>query len=250
MLDQKGMDLKLAFKNAMKAKRKELKEAKRAKRAKIIVHNLPFTTTEENLREHFHTYGEIESINILKKPDGNLIGCAFVQFKLVQSAKKAHHYLNGKPFLEREIEVAFAIAKDKYKNNKREVKSVETVEIEDDHVKEIDTSIVKIEDDAKENIEKIDEDCDNIETNSDLKESLEVKCEEERKNEKRSLAFSNDIVEGKTVFIKNVPFSATNDDLKECISQFGPTIYTLICIDQFTEHSKGTAFIKFKVKFC
>ena len=246
------MDLKFAFKNAMKAKRKEIKKAKTAKRAKIIVHNLPFTTTEENLREHFQIYGDIESVNILKKPDGNLIGCAFVQYKLVQSAKMAHHYLDGKPFLEREIEVAFAIAKDKYQSNKREAKSFETVGIEGEFVKEIDTSTVKIEDGTKESVENVDDDSnsDRKDNFDDEDESLQVKCEEETKKEKRSRVFSNDVLEGKTVFVKNVPFAATNDDLKECMSQFGPTIYSLICIDQFTEHSKGTAFVKFKVKFC
>lgn len=58
---------------------------------------------------------------------------------------------------------------------------------------------------------------------------------------------SNDVSEGRTVFIKNVPFSASNDDLKTCMEQFGPVIYALICIDPVTEHSKGTAFVKFQV---
>lgn len=64
---------------------------------------------------------------------------------------------------------------------------------------------------------------------------------------KKPHVISNDVTEGKTIFIKNVPFSATNDDLKQCLSQFGPLYYALICIDKFTEHSKGTAFVKFRV---
>lgn len=49
------------------------------------------------------------------------------------------------------------------------------------------------------------------------------------------------------MFIKNVPFSASNDDLKTCMEQFGKVIYALICTDPVTEHSKGTAFVKFQV---
>jgi RNA-binding proteins (RRM domain) len=49
------------------------------------------------------------------------------------------------------------------------------------------------------------------------------------------------------VFIKNVPFSATNEDLRTCVEQFGKVIYAIICIDPVTEHSKGTAFVKFEV---
>lgn len=63
---------------------------------------------------------------------------------------------------------------------------------------------------------------------------------------------SHDVNEGKTVFIKNVPFHATNEDLKQCMLQFGPVYYALICVDRLTEHSKGTAFVKFVVShfFC
>lgn len=60
---------------------------------------------------------------------------------------------------------------------------------------------------------------------------------------------SNDINEGKTVFLKNLPFSVKNDELKRCMEQFGPVYYALVCIDVLTEHSKGTAFVKFKVKY-
>jgi nucleolar protein 4 len=58
---------------------------------------------------------------------------------------------------------------------------------------------------------------------------------------------SSDVAEGRTVFIKNVPFSACNDDLKTCMEHFGQVIYALICTDPVTEHSKGTAFVKFQV---
>ncbi|KAJ8913580.1 hypothetical protein NQ315_013985, partial [Exocentrus adspersus] len=56
---------------------------------------------------------------------------------------------------------------------------------------------------------------------------------------------SNDICEGKTVFVRNVPFRATNDDLKQCMLQFGHVYYALICVDKIMECSKGTAFVKF-----
>jgi nucleolar protein 4 len=58
-----------------------------------------------------------------------------------------------------------------------------------------------------------------------------------------------DVNEGCTVFLKNVPFTATNEELKQCMLKFGPIIYALICIDPLTEHSKGTAFVKFQVYF-
>ncbi|KAL0272712.1 UNVERIFIED_CONTAM: hypothetical protein PYX00_005577 [Menopon gallinae] len=59
---------------------------------------------------------------------------------------------------------------------------------------------------------------------------------------------SNDVEEGKTLFIRNLPFSVTNEDLKSCFAKFGELEYALVCIDKLTEHSKGTGFVKFKDK--
>lgn len=59
---------------------------------------------------------------------------------------------------------------------------------------------------------------------------------------------SNDVSEGKTVFLKNVPFSVKNEELKKYMEQFGPVYYALVCIDPLTEYSRGTAFVKFRVR--
>jgi len=59
---------------------------------------------------------------------------------------------------------------------------------------------------------------------------------------------SNDVGEGKTIFLKNIPFSVKNDELKKCMEQFGPVYYALVCVDPLTEYSRGTAFVKFQVR--
>lgn len=59
---------------------------------------------------------------------------------------------------------------------------------------------------------------------------------------------SHDVKEGLTVFFKNVSFSVNNDELKRFMKErFGPVYYALVCVDRLTEHSKGTAFVKFRV---
>lgn len=55
--------------------------------------------TEEALKSHFSRFGSIKDINILKKSDGKLVGCGFVQFERKQSAAKAIHHASGKPFM-------------------------------------------------------------------------------------------------------------------------------------------------------
>lgn len=77
-------------------------------------------------------------------------------------------------------------------------------------------------------------------------EQMDVDQEENSMNS-RPRVYSNDVSEGKTVFVKNVPFTATNEDLQKCMEAYGPIYYALICIDKYTEHSKGTGFVKFCV---
>ena len=56
-------------------------------------------TTEDNLREHFASYGDVVDVKLLRRSDSRLVGCGFVQFTRKQSAAKAIHYTSGKPFL-------------------------------------------------------------------------------------------------------------------------------------------------------
>lgn len=303
----------------LKGKKKLYKQKLKEKRARLIVRNLPFTTTEENLRKHFEQYGEVQDVTVLKKPDGKLVGCGFIQFKLVQKAAKARHHANKKPFLGREIECDWALAKDKYKETVQKQKETATIkqeldevvvkkEIKDEPIDSDETENVKVkienlgdsednndkmkvknenedgsentrheelnvesknEEDIEENNKKDDEDQESesneLDEDEDTKFEDDEELEEDKdegsedddiqnsesesiKEEKKPRVMSNDIVEGKTIFIKNVPFEATNEDLKECMRQFGPIYYALICVDKFTEHSKGTAFVKFQAR--
>ncbi|CAG9764188.1 unnamed protein product [Ceutorhynchus assimilis] len=217
--------------------RKKSKQILKEKRARLMIKNLPFKVTESKIQEHFGKYGEITGVDILKRPDGKLVGCAFVQFKLVQFAKQAQHYTNNQPFLGRNINVDFAVAKDKFKKDKKKNEKIAADKIKQEE--EENKDVVEIKDEEDELLEQSQE-------QSEDEEIIEEDDEEvlEDPNEKKSFQ-SHDVNEGRTVFIKNVPFDATNEDVKQCMSQFGRIFYALVCRDKFTEHSKGTAFVKF-----
>lgn len=51
-----------------------------------------------------------------------------------------------------------------------------------------------------------------------------------------------------TVFIKNLSFDSTNEDLKECFKKFGKINYALIVRDNVSGHSRGTGFVQFEKK--
>ncbi|CAH1159943.1 unnamed protein product [Phaedon cochleariae] len=228
---------KEVVKERLREKKKLSKKLLKAKRARLVVKNLPFTATDENLKEYFGQYGEIKNVDLLKKSDGKLVGCAFIQFDLVQKAAKARHHTNGKEFMGRQISVDFSKAQSKYQKQKKEVR-IENNTDEVIEIKEEDEEFSKSESDEEG-------DSYNESLKSDDEDDVAVDTKILPKNEAKITYFSNDLVEEKTIFIKNVPFDATNEDLRECMLQFGPLYYALICIDKLTEHSKGTAFVKF-----
>ncbi|XP_023021496.2 RNA-binding protein 28 [Leptinotarsa decemlineata] len=241
---------KEVVKQKLREKKKLSKQLLKEKRARLLIKNLSFQVTEENLKEYFEKYGEVLNVNLLKRPDGKLVGCGFVQFKLVQKAAKAKHHTNGKEFLGRVISVDFAKAKNKHKKDIAEVKKNEPsegVEIKEeddtDHIKIEENDTDENSDSKMEVISDNDEEC--VGSSDELEDENDVEEVPETSNERRPHIISNDVSEEKTVFVKNVPFDATNENLKQCMLQFGPVYYALVCIDKLTEHSKGTAFVKF-----
>lgn len=224
----------------------------KAKRARLVVSNLPFKASEESLKEYFEQYGEVETVDLLRKPNGKLVGCCFVQFKLVQKAAKARHYLNGKEFLGRKIVIEFAKPKDKFVKEDNRNAPDEKLEIKDEKSDEI---VGEIKEES-ENVAEIKpdhgdtrSDNDQMDTDDEYEETEENSDNTigDMKTDRKPHVISNDVTEERTVFIKNVPFDATNEDLKQCMKQFGPVFYALVCVDKYTEHSKGTAFVKFVV---
>ncbi|XP_072386107.1 RNA-binding protein 28 [Diabrotica undecimpunctata] len=242
-------------KEKLLAKKKESKQLLKEKRARLVVKNLSFKVTPEKLKKYFEKYGDVKSVELLKKPDGKLTGCAFVQFTLVQKATKARHYTNDQEFLGRKILVDFAKAKNKYQKEqqlkkveiKNEDGTKEIIEIKEEEDDDVSVKNENLEDqvikDESENSDSDSEKSDKEDVNSD-EEDNDIK-EEKPLESARKPYLSHDVSEGKTVFVKNVPFDATNDDLKQCMRQFGHIYYALVCIDKLTEHSKGTAFVKF-----
>ncbi|EFN79663.1 RNA-binding protein 28 [Harpegnathos saltator] len=250
------------------------------KKARIIIRNLSFEATYDDLKKHFSQYGKIKEVKILAKQDGKRIGCAFVQFDHVQSAVKAIHYANMQLFLNRAIVVDWAVPKNKFlkniaENNMKPQAKIESVDKDDaddqstkPDSKNVTINSIKMEDESddekmilyenkleSENTESQDESAvessdDENDASSAINDSVKQKKKsnriEDHSTSKHPRRVFDDVNEGKTVFLKNVPFSVKNNELKEYMEQFGPIYYALVCTDRLTEYSKGTAFVKFK----
>lgn len=230
--------------------RKKDKESRQQKRARIIVRNISFKTSDEDLRKEFAKYGTIKECDILKREDGKLVGCGFIQFEKVNQAAKAIHHGNGKDVGGRPIILDWAVNRKKFvahtKTAKKEAK-VKQPEIKEEETSdnELDGTI-KTEDGASD-----DGSADGQSDNDDDDDGDEEAGDDDDQStvdEKKPIhKQSNDVAEGCTVFIKNIPFDATDDDLRKVCRQFGPLRYALVTKDKTSGHSKGTGFVKFLV---
>ncbi len=70
---------------------------------KLYVGNLNYRTTQEDLTNHFGTYGEIVSVRIIEGK-----GFGFIEMGSEDSAKKAIENLNGTEFLGRTLRIDLA----------------------------------------------------------------------------------------------------------------------------------------------
>lgn len=149
----------------------------------------------------------------------------------------------------RVIIVDWAIPRDKFEETKKpnkhraEKESTDDTSVKDEPLEDSDNEVeVKTE----EREASSEDDCSSISSTNDTEDAKPFeKCDPATKIKPKP---SHDIHEGKTVFLKNVPFSVTNGELKSFMeTNVGPVCYAVICVDPLTEHSKGTAFVKFKV---
>ena len=75
----------------------------------IYVGNLSYDVTEDDFRELFVSFGEVESATIIMdKYSGKSKGFGFVEMPNGDEAERAIQELNGKEFMEQELTVAEA----------------------------------------------------------------------------------------------------------------------------------------------
>jgi cold-inducible RNA-binding protein len=72
---------------------------------KLYVGNLDYSTSDEELKELFSAYGEVENVKIIKTAEGKPRGFAFVEMVDENSAEEAAKNLNQSSFKNRTLVV-------------------------------------------------------------------------------------------------------------------------------------------------
>ncbi|KAF8185003.1 hypothetical protein K438DRAFT_1837253 [Mycena galopus ATCC 62051] len=276
--------------------------------SRLIVRNIPFTATEQDLRAVFLPYGPVYSIDIPladakgKKPEteepgpARTKGYAFVWMLSKKDAEKAIEGCNGmtvraglaegmvsdkqkrkkqrrvemkmkmkeagatqeeeeeeeevdnKRAVERVIAVDWALSKDKWKEEKAKMGLDGDVEMDD-----ASSSGSGSSSDSDSSSSSSDDDSDSDESDGNIgvhdgEDSDDGSSGEEDDEDESRTPIKPQLPppeEGTTLFVRNVPFSATEDELRTLFRAFGPLRYARITMDGATGRSRGTGFACF-----
>ncbi|KZT70629.1 RNA-binding domain-containing protein [Daedalea quercina L-15889] len=269
--------------------------------SRLIVRNLPFDITEQDLRAVFLPYGPIYSVDIPLKDDEDegktrAKGFAFIWMLSRKDAERAMEGANGSK-VQAGMAARIVTDKQKKKKQRREEKAEksrkgqgEQMEAQDegletggkDRVIAVDWALskdkwhaekAKLEQEgADADVQMRDEGEEDSEDGSDSDGSQsddeQIGVLEEDGSDEDSVSGNNDDdltgseedtdgdddrtkpalpppESGTTLFVRNVPFEATEDELRTLFRSFGPLRYARITVDYETGRSRGTGFVCF-----
>ena len=215
--------------------------------SRVIVRNLSFKITEELLQEEMSKFGKVSEVSIARNKENKMLGYAFVAFVNKFEANKAIQRLNGKELLERKVAVDWAVPKEEYQNSLKKNQPKE--EEADEDAEDEDAADPEEEgDDEEEDEAEAGESEDDPEDDSmsvDLGSDEEKEGEESEEHVKKDY---NDIHEGRTLFIGNLPFDTEKEDVQELFATFGDLRYVRFVYDYEKDRPKGIAFLQFTLR--
>ncbi|KAJ4260697.1 RNA recognition motif-containing protein [Fusarium torreyae] len=230
------------------------------KPAKLIVRNLPWSIkTSEQLNHLFRSFGKVKFAD-LPQSKGKLKGFGFVTFRGKKNAERALEAINGKEIDGRTLAVDWAVDKDTWEKQQPAEEKEEEKQGGDEEDEDDQTSSDGSEDEDEEGGAEVNRD---DQLDADLKnffknhmENLEDEDEDDEDNQEdeegeeaekdvQSQAPKRTTDNTATVFIRNLPFTTTDEQLKDFFGHFGKVRYARVVMDKMTEKPAGTGFVCF-----
>ena len=231
---------------------------------KLIIRNLPWSIkTSDQLGHIFRSFGKVKFAD-LPQNKGKLKGFGFVTLRGKKNAEKALEAINGKEIDGRTLAVDWAVDKQTWEQNKP--KDDENEEEDSDATSDDESSDedvaeeqgkqeggaktqlqLDMENFLKNHMQNLDE----AELDSDEENQSEAEDEEEEevqqtrdrgKKQQDTLRTTNNDT---TVFVRNLPYTTTDELLKSFFNSFGPVRYARVVLDKATEKPAGTGFVCF-----
>ncbi|KAL8978214.1 MAG: hypothetical protein Q9205_006154 [Flavoplaca limonia] len=209
----------------------------------LIVRNLPWTINKpDQLAALFKSYGKIKRATMPKRKPGFSAGFGFVVLRGRKNSEKALTEVNGKVIHGRRIAVDWAVGKDAWESMNQSKSTVPTRRKTPPTVEGGGRAAANERRDLENASESTEEHNHTDEESLTDGEGSDVPSE----RPSRSSGYNRTLEEPlSTLFIRNVPFTVTDEDLKHQFSSFGHVRYARTVMDPSTGRSRGTAFIAF-----
>lgn len=193
---------------------------------KVFVGNLSFKTDEDELKEAFVGFGGVVSANIITRGPRSL-GYGFVEFDSIESAEKAIAAMHQKELGGREINVELARARvvaEKKPRRKRAKRGKGSTR------------------GGKKRGGRGGK-AEGAEDGADDNENENSGAPKRKRKPRKKADLSNRIASTTTLFVANLPFSTTDDELKALFSAANAT--SAYVVRRRNETSKGYGFVEF-----
>ena len=211
---------------------------------KLIVRNLPWTIKEpEHLAMLFRSYGKIQHATLPQKKHGTSAGFGFVVLRGRKSAERALAGVNGKEVDGRTLAVDWAVEKDIWETLQKRSKGTETGKQDIDAL-----TMAQVDQSVNSQVSNLIDSKDDSQSDSGRsspdRKNRQPTSEEDMKVDEDSVAGATDNHDS-TLFIRNLPFSSTDESMRGHFEPFGPVRYARVVLDHATERPKGTGFVCF-----
>ncbi|KAI1393232.1 RNA-binding domain-containing protein [Hypoxylon trugodes] len=242
---------------AKKAERQAmLAEARKA--PKLIVRNLPWSIKKsDQLAALFQSFGKVKYAD-LPNAKGKLSGFGFITMRGRKNAQQAMDAINGKTVDGRTLAVDWAVDKQTWEQQKQnqpkddakpsgldETSNGDDAKLSDSHDGQDKEDEVEDEEDEdiKNFMKNHMENLEDEDSNADPNEAGAEDDDEDHADpqQKKPLMTDNKT----TLFIRNLPFTTTDAELKTHFEQFGRIRYARIVVDRATDRPAGTGFVCF-----
>lgn len=234
---------------------------------KLIVRNLPWSIkTSEQLSNLFRSYGKVK-FSDLPQSKGKLRGFGFVTIRGKKNAEKALEGVNGKEIDGRTLAVDWAVDKETWEKQ-QDLEAEDEVPNRDEENRTDEKTLPETASSSDDDKDDNDNDDDGTASKPDKHNELDADLENFMKNHMQNMEDEDEDDEdddedddkvdtskssaekkttdnSSTVFIRNLPFTTTDEQLKGFFSHFGTVRYARVVIDKITEKPAGTGFVCF-----
>ncbi|RKO98890.1 hypothetical protein CXG81DRAFT_15319, partial [Caulochytrium protostelioides] len=237
----------------------------RPRQKRLIIRNLPWNVTAADI-ENFVTRNDLPAPMTITIPDktkeAKSRGFAFMAFATEELAKQAMETLNGRKLAGRMVAIDISVPKEQWQKEQEAAKAAAPAAAEpapkvekagvdadtdaDDVAMDVDEAhATDAESEAEAENDEDEETASDADEDEAMKDDMAPSTSTVTKPATCNDHVNINVDNGTTVFVRNLSFETTREELAQAFSCFGAVQYARMTLDRVTGNPKGTGFVAF-----